>query len=129
MAGFEWSGLDQFEALLEKAIAQHRELLGRAMYEWAQVILRDTLPVTPIEYGTLRASGHVTFPAYPSTTIVEVTIGFGGPAAPYAIYVHENPEAYHRPPTRSKFLESTFLDAAGHAEQELAARMKTLFGG
>jgi hypothetical protein len=29
-----------------------------------------------------------------------------GYEAPYAVYVHENLEAYHKPPTRAKYLES-----------------------
>ena len=33
---------------------------------------------------------------------IKVVVGY---EAPYAIYVHENLEAYHKPPTQAKYLE------------------------
>ncbi len=37
-----------------------------------------------------------------------VQVGFGGVGAPYAIFVHENLQAYHKPPTKAKFLEDAY---------------------
>ncbi len=46
----------------------------------------------PVDTGTLRNSGRVNLPVIQDTK-VEVSLGYGGPAAPYALAVHENPRA------------------------------------
>lgn len=46
----------------------------------------------PVDLGTLRSSGFVSPPMRVGHT-VGVKLGFGGPAAPYALMVHENPRA------------------------------------
>jgi hypothetical protein len=46
----------------------------------------------PVDQGTLRSSGHVQSPEV-SGMSATITMGYGGPAAPYAIAVHENPRA------------------------------------
>ena len=51
-------------------------------------------------------------------------IGFGGAAAPYAIYVHENVSARHAPPTQAKFLEQPVMEARATFGEALAAQMK-----
>jgi hypothetical protein len=40
--------------------------------------------------GNLRATGHVELPKI-SSNGASVQLGYGGPAAPYALAVHENP--------------------------------------
>lgn len=66
---------------------------ARSLQESAENIMtiskRDFVPV---ETGTLRSSGIVQLPEI-SRDSVSVKLGYGGPAAPYAIYVHENPRA------------------------------------
>jgi hypothetical protein len=47
----------------------------------------------PVRFGHLRDSGHVQPPALLPGHGVRVVLGFGGPSAPYAAYVHENPRA------------------------------------
>lgn len=46
----------------------------------------------PVMDGILRSTGHVTR-ARKVGGVWEVTLGFGGPAAAYALRVHENPRA------------------------------------
>ncbi len=69
----------------------------------AEILLREANKICPIDTGDLRESG----------TILKDGDGFNATAAvvyeaPYAVYVHENLEAFHQPPTQAKWLEETW---------------------
>lgn len=57
----------------------------------------------PVDSGTLKGSGHLESEV--DAGLSEIVIGYGGAAAGYALWVHENLSAHHRPPTKAKFLE------------------------
>jgi len=85
----------------------------------AEKIMAAAKIITPVDTGRLRASGHVDPPKIVKKRVF-VAMGFGGPAAGYALIVHETPPpgqgtggrtARHRPPTQWKFLEVPFLAA------------------
>jgi hypothetical protein len=63
--------------------------------------------LVPVDLGALKASGFVSLPDIQGDWI-EITIGYGGPAAPYAFYVHEDLEAFHDD-GQAKYLEIPFL--------------------
>ncbi len=64
-----------------------------SLYESAQIIMTRSKEVyCPVDTGALRSSGFVNFPEIKDGEI-EITMGYGGPAAPYALAVHENPRA------------------------------------
>lgn len=65
-------------------------VIQRAVHSEATVVLNESKRIVPVRNGDLRRSGKVETPKTigPRTT-VEVT--YGGPAAPYALYVHEIP--------------------------------------
>lgn len=46
----------------------------------------------PVMTGTLKSTGYVNEPEIHGSS-VEVTLGYGGPAAKYALKVHENPRS------------------------------------
>lgn len=71
-----------------------------SVIEAAHILLRESLKLCPIDTGDLRRSGEVIVngSGLSTTAIVAYT-------QQYAIYVHENLEAYHKPPTQAKFLE------------------------
>lgn len=48
-----------------------------------------------------------------------------GYKAPYAIYVHENLAAYHKPPTKAKFLEGPFRENRGRVGKLLTKLLKS----
>lgn len=63
--------------------------LGAGLYQEAEAIMTTAKEdYVPVDQGTLRASGFVR-----EVTPLEVELGFGGPAAPYALAVHENPRS------------------------------------
>lgn len=71
----------------------------------ADMITEDAKGRTPVRTGTLRNSGHVR-----SADEHGFTVAFGGPAAPYAYYVHENLKARHRV-GEAKYLEKAMANA------------------
>ena len=66
---------------------------AKQLYKSANVIMDDSKSnYVPVETGTLRSSGLVEPPVVEGGRVV-VTLGYGGPAAPYALSVHENPRS------------------------------------
>jgi hypothetical protein len=83
----------------------------------------------PVDTGALRASHETTRPETKDGAIV-VTIRCGGPAAPYALIVHEDLEADHRV-GEAKWLERTLRESAPHMGARIAKRFDAnrLLGG
>jgi hypothetical protein len=98
------------------------ELLGRAaslglvkefeqaLYGTANEVLNQSKKIVPVDLGALKDSGKVEKPKR-STTGVSVEITYGGTAAPYALYVHEDPSAQHKSGKTYHFLKIP-VDAA-----------------
>lgn len=62
--------------------------LAQALYPEAEMILTQAKTEVPVDLGTLRESGHVASPQISRRGVI-IEIGFGGPSASYAVYVHE----------------------------------------
>lgn len=120
----------QLRRLLSKA-KDATQVLGRALYEEGNDIFNESQRLVPVVTGALAGSGRVTSPSV-NATRVEVTIGYGGAAAPYAIYVHERTELNHNYPgaknasAQAKFLEDPVLKAAETMDAKLASRIERL---
>lgn len=114
-------GLDKVLDALGALPAQLVMKAANALRAEAEIEMTEAKQRTPVKTGTLRASGHVTGPTQNGNDI-DVTLTFGGPAAEYAVFVHENVEAYHRV-GQAKFLESTVLESAPHLADRIATRM------
>jgi hypothetical protein len=83
-----------------EGLAQFRQQLGRlggalwaATYDWLRVegeaIMADSKAnYCPKDTGTLAGTGHVVGPVNGTSGMVVLLI-YGGPAAPYALHVHE----------------------------------------
>ena len=98
-----------------KAIAQ-------AIYEEANVIFARSQILVPVDTGVLRGSGGVSAPQQgPSGYFVDIF--YGGPAAPYALYVHEILGNYHNPPTQAKYLEQPFMASLSQLQNNIASRI------
>ena len=110
-------------AQLQRALARAGPLALAALTQAAVVeqeeMITEAKEQTPVEFGTLKASGHVQPPKL-SGDGVEVSAGFGCGASEYAIYVHEILTSYH-PVGGAKFLERPFLARAPQVPRALAA--------
>lgn len=85
-----------------------KETGARAMRSIAEVWMTEMKRRTPKATGALRASGLVIGPTAVGDAW-EVHMVFGGPAAPYAWFVHENLRAHH-PFGQAKYVESVVVE-------------------
>jgi hypothetical protein len=117
----EIKGLIEMRAKLRRLAAEFPQEVGRALYQEALIEAKESMRRTPVDTGALRASHETERPKYEGREI-SVTIKVGGPAAPYALIVHEDLDAYH-PVGRSKFLESTIRESKPFLGQRVARRV------
>jgi hypothetical protein len=95
---------------------------AQALREEADEAFLLSQAVVPVRTGALLTSGEVHGP-FVRGTRVYADITYGGPAAPYAVFVHELPpsRASHDYPTRWKYLENPVRLYA----RDMGARMTT----
>jgi hypothetical protein len=96
--------------------------LARALFLEAEQIMGKSKRLVPVDTGALRASGHVQPPKI-SGKKVSVLLGYGGAAAPYAVFVHERP-ARHNSPTMWKYLETPLNEAIPGMAGRIARRLR-----
>ena len=118
----EVKGADKLAATLARLAQALPAELGRALYQEALVEQKESMRRTPVDTGALRASHTTTLPKIDGRN-VQVSIEVGGPAAPYALYVHEDLEADH-PVGQAKFLESTLNESRPYFAARLARRIE-----
>lgn len=80
----EWA---RFKTQLETLGSKAEEGMSISLREEATRIMARSEPEVPVLTGTLKASAHVGIP-HRVPGGIEVTFGYGGPTAPYAIYQH-----------------------------------------
>lgn len=120
----------QLRAVLAKA-KNATQVMARALYEEGNDIFNESQRLVPVVTGALAGSGRVTSPSVNATS-VEVTIGYGGAAAPYAIFVHERTELNHNyagaknANAQAKFLSDPAEKAAEDMDGRLAQRIERL---
>lgn len=119
------------ELVIKGLNALHRKLralelkipdeFGQALRAEAEIEMTEAKKRTPVDTGVLRASGYVSGPTREGQ-MVFVRLTFGGPAAPYALIVHEDPYATHKV-GQWKYLESVINESAPHMVKRVAARI------
>jgi hypothetical protein len=114
-------GADDLKATLRRLMAEAPKEVGRALYQEAKIEAKESMRRTPVDTGALKGS-HETLPPEYDGPEVSVKIVVGGPAAPYAVVVHENLEAHH-PNGQAKFLESTINESRPFMADRLAKRI------
>ena len=93
-------------------------------YKFGQIELTEMKRRTPVEFGALRDSGLFTHEWKGKTLVLTWT--FGGASATYAIYVHEDLEAFHEV-GQAKFVESVTNESAQYAPARiLSAALEAL---
>ena len=107
---FQLTGVVEMRRKFERLVREFPEAVGSALHEELEIELLEAKQRTPVDTGALRASGFVEGPKVRRGHISD-RIVFGGPAAPYAVIVHEDLEAHH-PVGQAKFLESVLVESA-----------------
>lgn len=100
-------------------------IMSAAVRQEAEIEATESKRRTPVDLGNLRASIHVEGPEILPNGNVTAAIVAGGPAAPYAVYVHEDLNAYHKT-GQAKFIESTLKESAPFLPARIAKRLRDL---
>lgn len=106
---------------LDKLAASMPHDIARALYEEALIEEKEMRQRTPVDQGPLRASLVTHKPVFSGRNI-SVQIEAGGPAAPYALFVHEDTDAYHKV-GQAKFIESVIRESRPFLAARIAARV------
>jgi len=109
------------QAMLAKLGKGAMDQAGKALYQEALLIQRESMRRTPVETGVLRDS-HETKAPEALGDEVQVRIVVGGPAAPYALRQHEDLSLNH-PNGEAKFLERSVHEALPGLPERLARRI------
>lgn len=113
-------------AKLKKLKAFAPDMFARALYQEAQIEATECKKNTPVLTGNLRATIHVEGPERQGRriwcTIVAGEGGAGGKVAEYALYVHENLEAFHKV-GGPKYIEWTLNASAPSMAARVAKRI------
>lgn len=120
-------GRQQFMQMLKKVAKEFPGQVEKALYQEAQIEATEMKRRTPVDItpnaphpGNLRNSIHVKDPERRGR-MISVTIATGA-QAPYAVYVHENPDAFH-PVGQWKFMESVLNESRSSMPARLARRV------
>jgi len=119
---FTLEGDVELQAVLRAAQQNAPKAVAQAIYEEAQVIFAKSQILVPVDTSALRGSGDVSA-IQGSGRNVYVDIYYGGPAAPYALYVHEIIGNYHKAPTQAKYLEQPFMESLAKIQNNISRRI------
>lgn len=126
-------GADAMIRLLSKAPAEALQHLGIALYEEAlEIIAEGQNYLTPVDHGTLAGSGTV-LPPEMNGNKIGVTLGYGGPASAYAMYVHELLESpsgkainWSKSGSGAKYLENPTRKAIPEIERRIFRKLNKI---
>jgi len=109
----ELSGTDTLLRKLAVRGAPVASALSRAIYEEANEVFRESQLQVPYRTGALAGSGMVNLPTIDSSGNILVEIFYGGAAAPYALYVHEERDRNYRNGRKAKYLYDPMMRRVG----------------
>ena len=112
MARVQLKGLDKLVEQLDRG-THAPNYLAQAVFGEATVVLNESKRIVPVDDGFLKNSGKVERPEI-TAKMVSVEVTYGGAAAPYALYVHEDPDAQHKAGKTFKYLE---IPAMAHTDK------------
>lgn len=107
----EIKGLPEFKKKLAGWTNQVASAMERTAFEWGSRTMSVSkgggegyvAPVVPVDTGNLMSTGITETPRRDGNKVV-VVLGYGGPAAPYAAFVHEVDANYKRPNSGKDYL-------------------------
>lgn len=104
----KWSGVPES---LRRAAGYNKKLgaaMERGVHKMTEFLKTESVEVTPIKTGELRASAYTQYTGKLKNCKGRVRF-----SARYAIYVHEDLDKYHAPGTYAKFLSRTAFEKRG----------------
>jgi hypothetical protein len=117
-------GLSALQGVLNQFGQNASQALGAALYQEAELVMTDSKAnYVPVDTGMLRSTGHVD-PPQMSGNQVSVTLGYGGPSAPYALRQHED-LSYRHTVGQAKYLEEPLLKAANGMAGRIGDKLRS----
>jgi hypothetical protein len=110
MAG-EITGVEETIRAIGKARSEDAIRISDGLQKCGDVILRKALMYCPKDTGKMAETGKVEVSG--SGFGAKVDVVFGGSGAPYTLYVHEDLEAQHKPPTCAQWLTRATRETRG----------------
>lgn len=122
--GWDVKGLDKLIHGLKLAGDRADKVVAAALFQEAQLVMRKSQQEVPVKDGFLKASGEVEPPKLTAGRVV-VTMGYGGAAQEYALYVHNSPyeKNWTKAGTKSHFLSDPLTAAIPHIQVTLMRRI------
>jgi hypothetical protein len=105
------TGVSSFFKILERHKKDTGQKLEDGMLKYAMVVMKKGDYYCPKDTLDLVNSGHIIVEGKGLNVKFRVT--YGGEDAPYALWVHEDLEKYHEPPTCAKWLERAIRETRG----------------
>jgi len=128
MADLTLKGHAQVAAELGRVSREILQAAAEGLFQAGEEIMGESkAQYVPVDLGVLRASGHVELPKIEGDS-VSVTLGYGGPAAPYALVQHEN-LTYKHTVGSAKYLELPLLARAKSLTEQVVAHVHAKLGG
>ena len=122
-----WEGLDTLTTMLKELPSNANHFLANEMYDTVTEAFNESQRQVPVRTGFLKGSGTVSIDN--SGDNILMIIGYGGSAAGYALAVHENLAAHHKPPTKAKYLEDPVNVAASQMDGRMSAHVDAVVLG
>ena len=121
MAGFgiKVKGLAKTQAFVVAKGAKATTAMEVGLFTVGNEIFNASQKLVPVDTGALRGSGSIKRLKSPfGSTIL---ISYGGPAARYALRVHEDVNVPHASPTQAKYLEQPYMAAKNGIKAKVEA--------
>jgi len=116
-------GIDKLVKAIRQAGDRGESEIGAGIFQEGEQIMTESKGIVPVLTAALKDSGIVEKPVRQGNTIT-VTLGYGGPAAQYAIFVHEDLTAKHTSGQSAKFLSIPFKKRSKTFGNRLANRIR-----
>lgn len=126
-------GADGMIRLFSKAPANALPHLATSLFEEAlEIIAEGQNYLTPVDHGTLAGSGAV-MPPEMNGNKISVTLGYGGAASAYAMYIHEllespsgKPINWSKSGSGAKYLENPTRKAIPQIENRIFSKLNKI---
>lgn len=99
------SGLNKLEKKFEQAKKKYVKGYRRGLIKAGLFLQRESMLLCPVDKGILRATANTRHEGDGADIVVIVSYGTN-----YAIFVHEDLNARHKPGKQAKFLEQPFRE-------------------
>ncbi len=130
MLRVEFDGVSSVQKLFGKLKKNANRTMRDVLDQTGQMILKRALQYVPVDTGALRASGRSEVSGRGNAAKVDVSFGrTAGGFLGYAVYVHENPLVYHKPPTCYKYLSRAVRETKGARAALVKRVLGMMIGG